>query len=63
MAMNIEPEKDHLEVEGMTERPFKSHDIQYSPLKIFGATVLILMVAGIVVGLMYWTYSRATGGG
>lgn len=77
MAMDLEPrinqdqrkqvshqqEEEHQEVEGMTERAFKSHDIQYSPLKVFAAAVLILMFSGAIVGLIYWTYSRATGGG
>lgn len=79
MTMDIEPEVrrderrrreqesppivNHEEVEGMTERPFKTHDIDRSPLRIFGVAVAVLMVAGVFVGLIYWIFSRATGGG
>ena len=79
MAMDIEPEirkeerrrreqeaqqiVNHEEIEGMTERPFKTHDIDRSPLRIFGAAVGFLLVAGVFVGLIYWIFSRATGGG
>ncbi|MGE5085222.1 MAG: hypothetical protein ACM3MG_02915 [Bacillota bacterium] len=79
MAMDIEPEVrreerrrreqeapsavNHEQVEGMTERPFKTHDIDRSPLRVFGVAVAALLVAGAFVGLIYWVFSRATGGG
>lgn len=79
MTMDIEPEIrkeerrrkeqespqiiDHEEIEGMTERPFKTHDMDRSPLRIFAAAVGFLLVAGVFVGLIYWIFSRATGGG
>ncbi|WP_413586714.1 hypothetical protein [Bdellovibrio sp. HCB274] len=49
-------ETEHEEVEGMTERPHKTHELESSPLKVFSAIVGICVLAALVVGAIYWYY-------
>ncbi|WP_413577691.1 hypothetical protein ACLVWU_04585 [Bdellovibrio sp. HCB290] len=44
---------EHEEIEGMTERPHKTHELESSPLKVFSAIVAICLVATLVVGAVY----------
>ncbi|MEK2690285.1 hypothetical protein [Bdellovibrio sp. GT3] len=43
-------DEPHDEVEGMTERPHKTHELESSPLKVFSSFVMICVLAGTVVG-------------
>ncbi len=52
-------EKEEEEVtEGMTERDHKSDDLKDSPLKIFMSTEVFLLLAGLVIGAIYYFFFR-----
>ncbi|WP_413560331.1 hypothetical protein [Bdellovibrio sp. HCB209] len=44
------------EVEGMTERPHKTHELESSPLKVFSSIVAICMLSGLLVGAIIWIF-------
>ncbi|QDK38681.1 hypothetical protein [Bdellovibrio sp. NC01] len=51
--------REHQEVvEGMTERDHKSEDYKDSPLRIFMGTEIFLLVAGLVIGAVYFFFFR-----
>lgn len=55
-AQNKKEEEEFPVVEGMTERDFKSDDFQQSPLKLFFNTIVTLLVAGLVIGMVYYFF-------
>lgn len=44
--------------EGMTERDHRSNDFKDSPLKIFMSTEIFLLIAGLIVGAIYYFFFR-----
>jgi hypothetical protein len=44
------------EVEGMTERPHKTHELESSPLKVFSGIVGICLAAGLLIGAIVWFF-------
>ncbi|MDG0818127.1 hypothetical protein [Bdellovibrio svalbardensis] len=44
--------------EGMTERDHKTNDLKDSPLKIFMNTEIFILLAGLVVGAIYFFFFR-----
>jgi hypothetical protein len=47
---------EHEEVEGMTERPHKTHELEGSPFRIFFWTVTGLLLSAIVIGVLGWLF-------
>ncbi|WP_413294919.1 hypothetical protein ACLSU7_07400 [Bdellovibrio sp. HCB185ZH] len=44
------------EVEGMTERPHRTHELESSPLKVFSGIVGICLASGLLIGAIIWIF-------
>lgn len=59
---NLKIAKDEEEevTEGMTERERKTDDLKDSPLKLFMSSAVFLLVAGLVMGAIYYFFFRGS---
>ncbi|QLY26327.1 hypothetical protein [Bdellovibrio sp. KM01] len=44
------------EVEGMTERPHRTHELESSPLKVFSGVVGVCLASGLLIGAIIWIF-------
>ncbi|MBO9667640.1 MAG: hypothetical protein J7501_12605 [Bdellovibrio sp.] len=47
---------EHEEVEGMTERPHKTHELEASPFRVFFGIVVGVLLSALVVGGLGWLF-------
>lgn len=57
IAQNKNQETEEV-TEGMTERDHKTDDLKDSPLKMFMSTEVFLLIAGLIVGAIYFFFFR-----